>query len=83
MKRVLFLAFTLVIMLGCAARQKIIYPSVSHYSDNTDFSKYDSVAVFPFSDAPGAPGSGQVVQGIVIQELAKASFKLAERSRLV
>lgn len=62
--------------------KKTIYPSVSYYSDDIDFSKYESLAVFPFSDAPGSPGSGQVVQGIVIQELAKASFKIAERSRL-
>ena len=83
MKRVALLAFALVLLLGCAAKQKTIRPSVSYYSDDIDFSKYESLAVFPFSDAPGSPGSGQVVQGIVIQELAKASFKIVERSRLL
>ncbi|MDH3558551.1 MAG: PDZ domain-containing protein [Deltaproteobacteria bacterium] len=81
MKRVALLAFALVLLLGCAG--KTIYPSVNYYSADIDFSKYESLAVFPFSDAPGSPGSGQIVQGIVIQELAKASFKIVERSRLL
>ena len=82
MKRLHLLAFALVLLIGCAAKQKAIYPSISYYSDSIDFSSYESLAVFPFSDAPGSPGSGQIVQGIAIQELAKASFRIVERSRL-
>ena len=82
-KLILVFVFLFALLLGCATGpQNIIYPKVSCYSDRTDFSEYEFIAVLPFSDAPNAPGSGQIVQGLIIQQLAQSSFKVVERSHL-
>jgi tetratricopeptide (TPR) repeat protein len=44
--------------------------------------KYRQIAVLPFADAPGAPQSGQIVQGLASQIFSKSGFKVIERGRL-
>lgn len=60
----------------------IIFPIVSNFVGSTDFPQYKTVAVLPFSDAPNSPSSGQTVQGLVSQSLAKAGFDIMERACL-
>lgn len=84
-KRSLFLVCVILIwgLIGCASQQKqrFIYPTVSGYTGSKDFPKYNSIAVLPFSDAPYARHSGQIVQGLAIQLFAKNGFSVMERSR--
>ena len=44
--------------------------------------EYRNLAIFPFSDAPGAPYSGQIVQGLASQSFAKFGFNVIEREKL-
>lgn len=77
-----FLILSIICLYSCVSMQKPIYPTVSGYSSSKDFSKYKKIAVLPFVDAPNAPQSGQIVQGVVNQVLAKTGFEVAERARL-
>lgn len=70
--------------IGCAtAQRKGIYPTITNFVGSTDFGKYKRIAVLPFSDAPYAPQSGQIIQGLASQVLAQLGFEVAERSRLM
>ncbi|MGO9139152.1 MAG: CsgG/HfaB family protein [Syntrophales bacterium] len=81
MKKTIFLMSVLsLLLIGCAPRQ--IYPTISNYVGSRDFSKYRNIAVLPFADAPGAPHSGQIVQGLASQKFAQRGFVVVERARL-
>lgn len=67
---------------GCAHQKKMVSPTISHYIGSTNFVKYKRVAVLPFSDAPNALHSGQIVQGLANQVFAKFGFDMVERNRL-
>jgi len=73
----------LVSFTGCALIQKkVIFPDITYFIGSSDLVKYKRIAVLPFSDAPYAPQSGQIIQGLASQALAKLGFEVAERSRL-
>ncbi|MCE5195134.1 MAG: PDZ domain-containing protein [Nitrospiraceae bacterium] len=82
MKRTFFILL-IFCLYSCVSMQKPITPTISGYSNSKDFLKYKKIAVLPFVDAPNAPQSGQIVQGIVNQVLAKTGFEVAERARLI
>jgi tetratricopeptide (TPR) repeat protein len=77
---ILLISILLLLLIGCGPRH--IYPTISNYVGSRDFSKYRNIAVFPFADAPGAPQSGQIVQGLAGQIFAQSGFVVAERARL-
>lgn len=79
-KQILFCS--LLLLTGCAARQRIVYPTVSSYVESADFVKYRNLAVLPFTDAPGAQYSGQIVAASVSQALTEVGFISVERARL-
>ena len=59
-----------------------VYPQISKFVRSRDFARYNNLAVLPFSDAPNAPNSGQIAQGLASIILGRAGFKVVERSRL-
>ena len=69
---------------GCvtASKQKLIFPKISNFIGSSDFAKYEKIAVLPFMDAPYAPTSGQVIQGLVSQSLGRYGFQVIERTKL-
>jgi len=71
--------------IGCATttQRKGIYPTITYFVGSTDVAKYKRVAVLPFSDAPYAPQSGQIIQGLTSQILAQLGFEVVERTRLM
>lgn len=81
-KQFLLFAFTAISVAGCSTAPRRVNPIISNYVGTTDFAKYKNIAVLPFTDAPNAPYSGQIVQGVVGQALAKTGFKVVERARL-
>lgn len=83
MKKILLAALMLCsVGFACVPKQNIIYPSITNFIGSTDFSKYERIAVLPFVDAPSAPQSGQIIQGLTSQQLSKAGFSVVERARL-
>jgi len=69
-----------ILFIGCATTP--IYPSISNHIVSRDFHKYRQIAILPFADAPTAPQSGQIAQGLAIQIFAKHGFNVMERGRL-
>ncbi len=67
---------------GCATTPKVVYPNVTNFINSTDFKKYKKLAVLSFTDAPYAPYSGQIVQGLASQAFGKFGFDIVERGRL-
>jgi curli biogenesis system outer membrane secretion channel CsgG len=62
----------------------IVYPSTSGAGpiSSETIDKYRTIAVFSFGDAPGTPGSGATVAGILASQLNVKGFTVVERSRL-
>ena len=71
-----------IFITGCATPPQKISPSISNFIGSRDFQKYRQIAVLPFADAPGAPQSGQIAQGLATQLFAKHGFIVMERGRL-
>jgi curli biogenesis system outer membrane secretion channel CsgG len=68
---------------GCATAQpKTVLPVVTNFIGSFDYPKYKRIAVLPFTDAPNSPHSGQIIQGLASQALAKMGFDIVERARL-
>ena len=83
-KRILFISVASVLFIGCVTTPNVITgpPKVSNYIGSRDISKYRKIAVLPFADAPNAPQSGQIVQGLASQIFAQHGFIVVERARL-
>jgi len=81
-KRWLFLLLLSLILISCVETVKTVQPTIDHYIGSRNFQKYNSIAVFPFSDAPNSRDSGLIIQSLAIQTFAKAGFQVIERSRL-
>lgn len=77
MKKIFILFFFLI---GCVPQ--VYYPQVTSFIGSANFREYSNLAIFPFSDAPGAPYSGQIVQGLASQSFAKFGFNVIEREKL-
>jgi Tfp pilus assembly protein PilF len=69
------------LFIGCAATGPI-YPTITNHIASRDLHKYRQIAVLPFADAPSAPQSGQIAQGLAIQTFSKSGFNVMERGRL-
>jgi len=81
-KRILIISVVSVLFIACATTPKPIYPTISNYIGSRDVSKYRTIAVLPFADAPTSPQSGQIVQGLASQIFAQQGFTVVERARL-
>lgn len=73
-KRILLASLFPFLLISCSTTPKYISPTISNYVVSREFSKYRKLAVLPFVDAPGAPQSGQIIQGLAIQILAQSGF---------
>ena len=82
MKRLLPFFVILLLLISACAQRKPIHPTIDYYAASKDFMKYQRMAILPFSDAPGSPNSGQIVQGLANQMFAKWGFNMVERNRL-
>jgi tetratricopeptide (TPR) repeat protein len=82
LKRVILNFLLLILFMGCATSSENIRPTINHFVGSRDFAKYKNIAVLPFTDAPNAPQSGQIIQGIASQIFAQSGFIIAERARL-
>ncbi len=77
--RYLFL-ISLFMLVGCGP--KIIFPTINHFIGSSDYTKYENIAIFPFSDAPNSPQSGSAVEGVTSLTFLQYGFNVLERSRL-
>ena len=77
MKKIFILFF---LLIGCVPQ--VFYPQVTSFIGSPNLREYRNLAIFPFSDAPGAPYSGQLVQGLASQSFAKFGFNVVEREKL-
>ncbi len=70
--------------LGCVTtpQQKVVFPKITNFIGSHDFARYQKIAVLPFMDAPYAPYSGQVIQGLVSQSLGRYGFHVIERTKI-
>jgi curli biogenesis system outer membrane secretion channel CsgG len=69
------------ILSGCAT-QRTLYPSTTHIIKSSDYTKYEKIAVLPFTDAPNSPQSGEIVQGMASHIFSMGGFDVMERSNL-
>tara|TARA_B100002003_G_C14009921_1_gene487265 strand:- start:27 stop:860 length:834 start_codon:yes stop_codon:yes gene_type:complete len=67
-------------LVGCGP--KIIFPTINHFIGSSDYTKYENIAIFPFSDAPNSPQSGSAVEGVTSLTFLQYGFNVLERSRL-
>lgn len=69
---------------GSPRTKEPVYPSTfgSGPISSDTVEKYRTIAVFKFTDAPGAPTSGAVASGILASQLNIKGFTVVERSRL-
>jgi hypothetical protein len=72
-------------LLSCAARgSHVPYPVTSSFGpfDLKAFEQYDTFALFTFTDAPGAPRSGEEVAGVLTYLLRPMGFTILDQIRL-
>lgn len=80
--RLLIPAIFLITLAACAP-SRLVYPVVTGSGpiNGSTIEKYDSIAVFNFTDAPGAPNSGNTVATILTTLLGDTGVTIVERSR--
>ena len=66
----------LLIVCSCSTSEEFVRP-------NTDFKKYDRLAVLPLVDYPNQPSSGTVVADIISMELIKEGIDVVDRANTV
>lgn len=80
----LFLCVPLLALAACETAPTVIHPDVSGTGSITadTVPKYDTIAVFKFTDAPGAERSGASSADVLSTIFAGMGFNVIDRSRL-
>jgi hypothetical protein len=83
MKKTLGIVIFFMLTFACVHRQPdMVYPTIDYFVGSSDFIKYKRIAILPFTDAPYASQSGQIVQGLTGKIFSEYGFDVIERARL-